>query len=356
MQRLIYLSLIAFALVACGHSAKQGEAANPNFRNGIYINNHVEHPDKNIFSFLRVRWFGDEKWADHEKQKDDIPQTPIKLPALKGNAGPQVTWLGHSTFLIQHQGLNILTDPMFSERASPVGFLGPKRFTQVAAQADELPPIDIVIISHNHYDHLDVDSIKTLGNTPVYYVPSGLKVWFSELGIDEKQVSELPWWQSDSAKISNNADTKFTALPSQHWSARGFSDRHKSHWASWLMELGELTFWFAGDTGYNEKDFVDIGNYIKDQGKALDVALIPIGAYAPRDFMKTYHVNTEEAVQIHHDINARLSIGMHWGTFPLTAEEPMEPYRWLNEIREKGNIAPDTAFVTLKIGETLPIN
>lgn len=347
MRNLIFVFICIVFIWSCTshQDERQTNDNNPNYKDGLYINNHVEHPDKSFFSFLKMRWFGDDEWANHELAKHLIPQTDSDIERLFSSTN-QVTWLGHSTFLIQFKGMNILTDPMFSDRASPVSFAGPKRYTKVAMQISELPDIDYVIISHNHYDHLDEASIKTLGNQVQYIVPMGLKTWFEDIGILSSNITELKWWQ--------NADfdgLQFTATPSQHWSARGLGDRNQTHWASWLVTHKQTAFWFAGDTGYNDKDFVDIGNYVSEQKLDLELALIPIGAYAPRSFMKTYHVNTEEAVQIHRDIGSKFSIGMHWGAFPLTAEWPMEPFEWLNKLRIENKLGSEP-FITIKIGET----
>lgn len=334
---------------ASGQLSQTELDSDANYKDGVYVNNHLEHPDKSFFSFIKMRFFGEDVWHDPESQKHLIPQTKADLKSIEKPLTSQVTWLGHSTFLIQHQGLTVLTDPVFSDRASPVSFAGPKRYTPVASRLSDLPPIDIVLISHNHYDHLDEASVKALGNAPIYYVPSNLTPWFMAAGIKPDRVVALRWWQQATL---TSGEGVVTATPSQHWSARGLSDRNRTHWASWLLELQGLTLWFGGDTGYNDQDFVQIGEYVAAQGKPLDVALIPIGAYAPRLFMKPYHVNTQEAVHIHHDLKASLSLGMHWGTFPLTAEPPMEPYQWLNRIRAEGGIKEGTAFKTLKIGET----
>lgn len=350
MKNYHYLLLCLITSVSCLSCASNGQGnqrtmSDPNYVDGHYVNNHIQHPDKSIFAYLKLRWFGDDEWAEHEQAKDLIPQTSVDTQQLL-NQQNQVTWMGHSTFLIQWQQKTILTDPVFSKRASPVSFAGPKRYTEVAMPLAELPDIDIVIISHNHYDHLDEASIKAIGNTAAYVVPSGLKDWFIDAGIESSRVIELQWWQ----QVSLLGFT-ITATPSQHWSARRLGDRFKSHWASWLITHQHSAVWFAGDTGYNDKDFVAIGQYITDRQLSVDLALIPIGAYAPRGFMKPYHVNTAEAVQIHKDIGAKYSIGMHWGAFPLTSEWPMEPYEWLNQLRADGELG-NYPFETLKIGET----
>lgn len=307
----------------------------------IFENNHVKHMDKNFFEFAKMRFFGDEEWADPQEQAHLVPTTKINIDKVN-NPGEklQVSWLGHSTFLIQYQGINILTDPVFSDRASPVSFAGPKRYTEVALNIDTLPDIDYVVISHNHYDHLDTESIKALNKNSQFLVPEAMQALFEDLGVASEKISELPWWQQ--AKFQS---VTFTATPSQHWSARSLFDRNTVHWASWAITIGDRKVWFAGDTGYNPHDFKDIGKRFG----GFDLALIPIGAYAPRSFMKLYHVNVDEAVEIHQDIQSDFSVGMHWGTFPLTAEPVMEPKQWLE--KKQGMLA--APFVTMEIGGTV---
>ena len=352
MLRNIFVVSSVLIMYSASSMCDEVDNEDANFKDGIYVNNHIKHPDKSFWAYLGIRFFGDEQWPEYEESTPLIPKVEIDLDSLK-TAKQQLTWLGHSTFLIQVGQLNILTDPVFSERASPVSFAGPKRYTKVATDINSLPDIDIVIISHNHYDHLDEVSIQTLGNKPLYFVPSGLSSWFVSKGIDRTRVIELRWWQNYSEKLANYDDFNFelTAMPSQHWSARGVHDRHQTHWASWLISVKGTNIWYAGDTGYNDKDFVDIGGWLTHRNLSLDLALIPIGAYAPRDFMKAYHVNTEEAVQIHKDIGSKLSIGMHWGAFPLTSEPPMEPFEWLNKLRAENQLGK-YPFETMKIGET----
>lgn len=315
-----------------------------------FRNLHVKDPQKSFFSFLYMRMFGDNVWADHTKTANEVPWQSVDLDAVT-NPGdkPQLTWLGHSTFLIQHNGLNILTDPIFSDRASPFSFAGPKRYTAHAIDYALLPAIDYVIISHNHYDHLDDTAVEILANQPVYLVPLGLKDWLMGNGVQARKIIELDWWQdtSQNAIISGAQDVQFEAQPSQHWSARGLFDRRKTLWASWLVTLPDFRFWFAGDTGYNPITFKEIG----EKNGAIDIALIPIGAYAPRSFMGTYHVNPEEAVKIHLDVKAEKSFGMHWGTYPLTAEEPLDPIARLGAARASAGIGFDQ-FETMSIGET----
>jgi N-acyl-phosphatidylethanolamine-hydrolysing phospholipase D len=293
-----------------------------------------------------MRYLGDESWADHQALAEQVPVQAVKLERiLAPQSQLQVTWLGHSTFLIQYQGKNILTDPIFSDRASPVSFVGPKRYIPHVIDYKRLPPIDAVVISHSHYDHLDLKAIEQLASSTHFLVPLKLKQWFVEQDVKSVNVTELDWWQTHDFN-----GVSFQALPSQHWSARGIGDRFETLWASWSITVGDKHLWFDGDTGYNPYQFKKIGEKVA----AIDLALIPIGAYSPRWFMQAYHVNPEEAVQIHLDIGAAKSIGMHWGTFPLTAEEPGEPPLKLAEAR-RGKQIDEQAFITISVGQTLAL-
>ncbi len=315
---------------------------------GGFKNIYVEDPKKNLFDFLKMKHFGGYHWADHEALAATVPTQPVDLEKLTNPpAETQVTWLGHSMFLIQKDGVNILTDPIFGDRSFAVSFMGPKRYTSHVVDYTKLPKIDYVIISHNHYDHLDSVAIAELGDEPKYLVPLKLKDWFVDQGVSPDRVREFDWWDS-----ANFEDLKVQALPSQHWSARSIWDRRETLWASWSLQVGGEKVWFAGDTGYSDVLFREIG----EKTGPYHLALIPIGAYEPRDFMKTYHVNPAEAVKIHHDVKAQRSIGMHWGTFPLTAEAPMAPVEELTRQKKLGHVGEDE-FIAMTMGGTvrLPI-
>jgi len=254
------------------------------------------------------------------------------------------TWVGHATVLMQVAGVNIITDPHFSSRASPVSFAGPKRMVPPGLSYEELPHIDVVVISHNHYDHLDIDSVKRLaaqaGGPPRYFVGLGLKSWFADLGITN--VTEMDWWDK-----TTHMGLEVNFVPVQHWSKRTLTDTDRSLWGGWLVKAPSYSFFFAGDTGYS-KDFADIG--AKFGG--VDLALIPIGAYEPRWFMQVQHVDPAQSVKIHQDVKARKSIGIHWGTFELTDESlDVPPLRLAEEVAKAG-LTPDR-FVALKHGEML---
>ena len=185
-----------------------------------------------------------------------------------------------------------------------------------------------------------------LANAPTYLVPLGLKQWFVDVGIDPAKVIELDWWQT-----FRTDRVTFTATPSQHWSGRGLFDREQTLWAAWHIDIEDFSVWFAGDTGYNDFQF----KAVAERWGGVDLALIPIGSYAPRWFMQKHHVNPEEAIRIHQDVNARLSIGMHWGTFQLSAEPMMEPRQRLQQLIAENGLSRGE-FVTLAIGESITLN
>ncbi|KAG0557328.1 hypothetical protein KC19_11G120600 [Ceratodon purpureus] len=263
----------------------------------------------------------------------------------------QATWVGHATFLLQFDKLNVLTDPIWSDRCSPSTIVGPKRFMPVPFPIKDLPPVDVVIISHNHYDHLDEATVRALGNKPLYLVPLGIKSWFTSLGITN--VVELDWWQEHqfSAPDGDNSKTlRAVCTPCQHFSGRGILDRDKTLWCSWVLESPSKKVYFGGDTGfcsvtkdsdhpggdvatretisYSKKEDLPVCPSFAEIGKRFgpfDLACLPIGAYSPRHFMSSIHCSPEDAVAIHIAVNAKRSIGMHWGTFKLTDEAILEP-------------------------------
>ena len=252
-----------------------------------------------------------------------------------------VIWIGHSTFLIKKDGTTILTDPVFSDRASPFKNIGPKRLIPPAIPLNEIPNIDFVTVSHNHYDHLDIKSlIKISKKHPkaIFLVPAGDLKLLKRKRI--KNAYEFKWWQS--FKTSN---FEFTFTPVQHWSKRSLFDRNKSLWGGWYIKHKEYSLYHAGDTGYSN-DFKDT----KIKLGSPKYAFIPIGAYDPEWFMAESHVNPEDAVQIMLDLEAEKAFGMHWGTFSLTDEDTIEPRERLkNAVKENNSID----FITLKPGKII---
>ncbi len=346
--------------LACAVRAEPLPTAPSHHRDGGYQNNYVEFEPKGLGDLLRWRI---DAMRNHLPPPPAAPtpqvQPDIALLAANTRAGaamrPTVTWIGHASVLAQLGGLNLLTDPMFSERASPLAFIGPKRQQPSGLALAELPHIDAVLISHNHYDHLDAASVKALasqaGGPPRFIVPLGLKRWFAARDIE---AVELDWWQSETlAAPGGPVEIVFT--PSQHWSGRGLGDRMKTLWGGYAVLAPDFHLFFAGDTAYSQ-DFADIrarfaARQTSAAGGGFDLALIPIGAYEPRWFMASQHVDPPESVRIHLDLGAKRSIGVHWGTFALTDEALDAPPVALAEARRAAGVAND-AFFTLAIGET----
>lgn len=259
-------------------------------------------------------------------------EIPTEDPAPARPAAPpdavRLTWLGHASFLVQIGGLNILTDPILSRRASPVSWLGPSRLTPVPLGVGQLPPIHGVVLSHDHYDHLDLPTVKALrdrfGEALRWFTPLGYRSWFASVGI--RRVTELDWWEA--AEVAdgggNGGDARrvqLRALPAQHWTRRRWKVNERL-WASWSLRTGsEPGVYFGGDSGhfpgYRE---------IREREGPFRAVLLPIGAYEPRWFMKDAHMNPEDAVRAYLELGGDGAfVGMHWGTFRLTDEPPLEP-------------------------------
>ena len=266
---------------------------------------------------------------------------PRRPPALDG-AAAAVTFIGHSTFLIQTTAGNILTDPMYSQRAGPLNVFGPRRVRQPAVSFDALPPISTVLLSHNHYDHCDRRTLGMLAERfdPIVFTPLGNGELVRSSGI--RRVEELDWWQE--AKTSA---VSIVLTPAQHFSARGPLDRNRALWGGFMLVAGGPRIFFAGDTGY-ARFFRDV----RERLGPIDLALLPIGAYEPRWFMQTVHMNPAEAVQAHLDLEASESVAMHFGTFQLTSEGIDEPLRALADACRARNIPP-SRFRTLRFGESI---
>ena len=313
--------------------------ARPRHHQGRGFRNNDPHERRNLGDFLRFLW----GFQRNGFSRVDFPRDRPDPGALAANrTQPMLTWIGHSTFLIQIGGLNVLTDPHFTGRASPLNWAGPERLVAPGLALEDLPPIDVVLISHNHYDHLDEGSVRALARRhpkAVFFVPLGLRRWLQRRRV--RNAIELDWWQSHVGHAF-----KVTAVPAQHFSGRTATDRDLTLWCGFVLEAAGRRVFFAGDTGYS-KDFADIGKHFAP----IDLALLPIGAYEPRWFMRAMHVNPEEAVQIHRDVGARLSVAMHWGTFRLTEEPLDEPPRFLAKALADAGV-PAEAFWVLRHGES----
>ena len=324
---------------------------------------HTPSGFKNIYSegtggfgnFLKWQW---------ERLGKTIPQptadlSPVAadLAAIGAPKTAQITWIGHASALVQMGGFNILTDPQFSERAGPVQFAGPKRHQAPGLTIAQLPRIDAVVISHNHYDHLDLSSVRALAAleyAPAFYVPLGIDDWF-KANVPGAKVFKTDWQQKHVLKkpgstspVESGSELVMQFLPVQHWSSRTPFDRLATLWGSWAMLAGNKAVWFSGDLGYSE----DTANIAKQFPQGFDLSLIAVGAYEPRWFMKGQHINPQEAVTIHRQIGSRKSVGIHWGTFSLTDEPLDQPIADLAAAK-KSQTLPDQSFIMLRHGQTI---
>jgi L-ascorbate metabolism protein UlaG (beta-lactamase superfamily) len=300
---------------------------------------------------LQARGFGDlPRWWYQRLVKGQVTPWPRVVPAPRTPALPEgvparqlaVTFIGHSTFLLQLPGLNILTDPVFATHAGPFGLLGPKRVRPPALRLGQLPRIDVVLLSHNHYDHLDLAALRWLArqHRPAIVTTLGNRAWLEARGVG--RVTELDWWQSHAPA----RDLDVICTPAQHFTARTPWDRCRTLWGSFLLRTEIGLVYFAGDSGWGPHFAA-----IHDRLGAPRLALLPIGAYEPRWFMEAVHVTPDQAVRAHLALGARESIGMHFGTFNLTDEGIDAPLHDLAAARTAHGV-PAASFGTLDFGET----
>ncbi|MFN0098160.1 MAG: MBL fold metallo-hydrolase [Gemmatimonadaceae bacterium] len=290
----------------------------------------------------------------------DIVGVTPDLEALRANAAdasrpPALTWIGHATALLQIAGVTVLTDPMFSRFASPVPFAGPRRFQPPGVSLESLPRVDVVLISHTHFDHLDLRSVRHLarqpGGPPLFLVPAGLDAWFDAHvpGVSSRGASPTVralQWDTHAHAPTVAPGFAFHFLPVQHWTNRSLFRRNDTAWGSWAVLHDRFRFWFAGDLGYSD-DVARIGARF---GR-FDLAAIPIGAYEPRWLMRGQHVNPDEAVQVMHDVGAERAVAVHWGTFALSDEAPHEPPQALARALQSRGVEAER-FTVLRHGET----
>lgn len=276
-----------------------------------------------------------------------------ELPIVRGNENLwedsnaiSAAWIGHSTFYIRWKNFGILTDPIFSERASPVTFAGPKRGTKPGRSLDSLPQVDLVIISHDHYDHLDKASVLQIfkkNKTVVFAVPLKVAEILTRWGIPKKQIIELDWWESETVD-----DFNLTFVPAHHTSRRGLlkSSKNSTLWGGWVIEKSGFKIWFAGDIAFGD------GSYYEEIGKRfspIDVSFLPIGSYKPSRYTRQ-HISPRQAVQLHLMVGSKKSIAMHWGTFGMVYERLEDPPADLNRARLELKV-PVSDFFTLFHGE-----
>jgi N-acyl-phosphatidylethanolamine-hydrolysing phospholipase D len=344
---------------------------------------------------LRWAWERFRNGVPPDPAPGDIPRAvpDPAMPRLPAGADEvRITWIGHASFLVQLPGFNLLTDPVLSERASPVQWAGPRRFTAPGLDVDGLPPVDAVLLSHDHYDHLDAPTVEALrdrdgaaAGAATWFAPLGYRRWFARRGVE--QVVELDWWQdaaleppgrlaagpvaarggglvgagagasvgagagasvgASAAAGAGDGPVRIVALPARHWTRRRLGDTRRRLWCSWAVATPTRRIYFGGDSGYGPA-FAEIG----DRVGPFDLAILPIGAYEPRWFMASSHVTPEEAARAALDVRADAMVAGHWGTFRLTDEDPLEPpVRMTRAWADLGQ--PASRLFIPAIGETL---
>ncbi|BFZ65165.1 hypothetical protein YB2330_006328 [Saitoella coloradoensis] len=348
--------------------------------------------DYGLWDFFKSRFFTNE-WPRHpiptpeEGLVSVTRDTDIDWEGPEAEKGkPRAVWLGHACFWLKFppspptnsRGLRILFDPVFSDRCSPFTFMGPKRYTPPPCPISAIPTPDAVVISHNHYDHLDLATITHLRDATScqFFVPLGLGGWFLHTAdVPETRIQELDWWEEVEMSVEGVGRARLGCLPAQHFSGRGVGDRYHTLWASWQIQDvtsssgAGANIYFAGDTGYRSVPrpsssssstdpvvvdgptcpaFRQIGRH---RGP-FDLALIPIGAYEPRYLMSPIHLSPEDAVEVFRDLRARRAVGMHWGVWVLTSESVMEPVGRLREAME----GVEGDFGVLGIGEGVGVD
>ncbi|MBI3635295.1 MAG: MBL fold metallo-hydrolase [Candidatus Rokubacteria bacterium] len=343
-RRVALAALVALGaglLAACSASVGAPVPGAPAHHRERGFANPVAAPEPLPSSWERLSFFVARVWSSTFSPRSvDLPVVPNDGRALRAPAAPTVTWVGHATLLIQLDGVNILTDPQWSGRASPVSFGGPKRVAPAGLRFEDLPPIHLVVISHDHSDHLDRATVARLAafHHPRFLVPLGLKAWFADLGIHD--VEELDWWDSRVLR-----GLTLTCVPARHFSGRTPWDRNRRLWGGWTI-TGSKRLYFAGDTAYWDA--------MREIGRRLgpfDLAAIPIGAYQPPKIMKPGHTTPEEALQLFDDVGGHVFVPIHWGTFDLADEPLAEPPVRLTAEAQRRGLTPERVWV-LKHGET----
>lgn len=319
----------------------------------VYRGNPTDHFDGKKFKNLggaEAKNLGDVfRWLASRKPGSWPPAGQVTLGAKPAHRLSddtlRITYVNHTTFLIQVGGLNILTDPIWSERCSPFSFAGPRRVRPAGIAFDDLPTIHLVLISHNHYDHLDLPTLKRLyaRDRPQIITPLGVGAFIEQQGLGK--ANDMDWWQT----LSLTQTLQLVCVPAQHFSGRGLFDRNQTLWCGFVLQTQVGNLFFAGDTGYGE-----IFKTIAQKYSPMRVSLLPIGAFKPEWFMSPIHISPKQAVQIHQEVSSQLSIASHYGTFPLADDGFTDPANELQAALAQQKIDP-AQFVLLPEGQFIDI-
>ena len=275
-------------------------------------------------------------WPDWMESEYGAPPPPrLEVDQFR------VTFINHATTLLQIGGMNILTDPVWGDRVSPVSFAGPKRHRAPGIRFEDLPNIDFVLISHNHYDHVDEETLQRLAeeHDPIFFVPLGNSALLERLGIENS--NDMDWWDA----VQLTPELRLESVPAQHFSGRSFQDRDATLWSGYVLETSHHCVYFAGDTGYG-RHFKQIA----ERHPKIDLALLPIGAFLPLWFMSPVHISPEEAVKAHRELGARRSMAIHFGTFALGDDGVHQPVMNLRSAKREAGLTEEDFWV-LEEGE-----
>jgi len=308
------------------------------FASDVRFENVYPFPQKSFWTVMKWRW---------TREPAEWPESrPLKGTSRFNSEGaqsePTVTWIGHSSFLLQAESKNILFDPVYSETVGPVAWLSPKRVVPSGLTLQQTPKIDVIFLSHDHFDHMDLPTLEYFAtrDNPTVVAGLGTREILQDAGFSK--IIELDWWDENVL----GANFKVTFVPAQHWSTRSLFSRNSRLWGGFYVMLGDKLYYFVGDTGYHPMLFKEIRSKLGSP----DYSFIPVGAYAPRDFMKDQHVDPAEALKIHTDVGSKTSVGMHWGTFQLSDEEIDAPCETL--LSEVAKHEQQIKFDCMSHGET----